>query len=338
MKFKVEFKENNHTIKTNFGQIYKVESSNEGYEEGYEEGYDVGYNKGHLIGKQEGYDDGHKAGLEEGYSKGHSDGVTEGYNQGYNSGKSEGHDEGYSEGLVAGKTEGYNEGYQIGYSEGYTKGKTDGYNDGYSKGYDAGVSHNWDVIQNYGKRIFYPYAFAYDSISDTKILEAKHPILGTGLPTTSGGSYGTNGGNSMFRLNRVIEEIRTPIVITSGSQYVFDTCAKLKKIMKVTVNASQVFTNWFRDDVSLEEIEFGDFGEEGDPNYIKCEIGQAIDFSSCSNLNVKSAKSVITHLVNGGFKVKFHDNVWERLEADEEKAPDGGTWKNYVESVIGCTT
>ena len=205
--------------------------------------------------------------------------------------------------------------------------------------YNAGLAEAerffWDTLQQNGNRKTYGYTFAYLHFTkDT--FKPRYTIYQTATTNPGGGSTFRMWSSGITDQTNGIEEIDVDMVVTNGATYMFDYNKTIRKIKKITVIASQVFTNWWRSCSNLEEVYFEDFGEEGDADYIKCEIGNDIDFSSCSDLKVASMKSVINHIVNGGFLVKFHENAWARLEASGP-APDGGTWKNYVQFTLGCS-
>jgi hypothetical protein len=72
-------------------------------------------------------------------------------------------------------------------------------------------------------------------------------------------------------------------------------------------------------------------------------IGNNANFSA-NPLDADSMKSVITHLKDyagtadaGKKTVKFTDACWTALEADSV-APDGNTWRDYVETTLGWLT
>ena len=96
-------------------------------------------------------------------------------------------------------------------------------------------------------------------------------------------------------------------------------------------DGSQTFTTPFNNASSLANIAF-----EG------C-IGKTVSFAD-SPLSVASMKSVISCLKNltgtstaGVNKITFNDACWTKLEADSA-APDGGTWRSYVENTMGWAT
>lgn len=200
--------------------------------------------------------------------------------------------------------------------------------------YNKGIEYKWDKIQNYGNRTFYPYFFAYDAYPH-KILQAKHTILGTAeqnSATSVGGKYATNGGNSMFRQNGIIEQILTDIVITSKALYVFQSCGNLQKIQKITVDDEQPFTGWFENDKMLVYIRWGGV------------IGQDLDMSSCP-LDPESMADTIIHLQTGAGKtLKFSAACWQALELSDVPKPIineetgeryDGSWKDYLNNIKG---
>lgn len=94
-------------------------------------------------------------------------------------------------------------------------------------------------------------------------------------------------------------------------------------------------------------VNYLDINTFGCPNLeeisrIEGVIPVSISFIKCSLLKVESAIRVLTHLENYTgtekeftYKVSFHSNVWDLLDAEGNTAPHGGTWKDYVYSVLG---
>jgi hypothetical protein len=108
----------------------------------------------------------------------------------------------------------------------------------------------------------------------------------------------------------------------------FYGCNLLETIEKLIVHSNLTFTNTFNSCIALKNI------------VIEGEIGKSISFAQSSLLTNESAKSIITHLVNhsgteneGLNKVTFHSDVWDRLDAEGNTAPDGMTWKDYVTTI-----
>lgn len=70
------------------------------------------------------------------------------------------------------------------------------------------------------------------------------------------------------------------------------------------------------------------------------EIGTSFVINACKNLDSATAKRIIMALVNYSGtenefvnKVIFHSDVWTRLDAEGNTAPDGTTWKEYVDNI-----
>lgn len=270
-----------------------------------------------------------------------------GYEQGFEDGKEAGYVDGVKDGEVIGYEKGHSEGYEDGYSTGkpegeaigYEKGHSDGYSEGYSEG-SAYYDQFWDVYQQNGERTNYEYAFAGNGwTNDT--FKPKHKKIKVGV------------GSNMFAYSEITGDLRDYVDIewVSGSKtYMFQN-SKFEKIgvfSTVSSNATQIFynasnlvfvelfkfhnesvsfSNTFKGCKKLEEIRFDD------------TIANSIDFKDCP-LSVESMKDIIAHLQNfngtgkeNTKKVSFSDACWSALEADST-APNGGTWKEYVQFTL----
>jgi hypothetical protein len=107
--------------------------------------------------------------------------------------------------------------------------------------------------------------------------------------------------------------------------------AQVQTVDMLIPNENLSYTGAFSTASNLTTITFGGV------------IGKDINFQ-WSPLSVESMKSVITHLKNyagtadaGKKTVKFTDACWTALEADST-APDGNTWRDYVETTLGWLT
>ena len=107
----------------------------------------------------------------------------------------------------------------------------------------------------------------------------------------------------------------------------FSYAGKLKTVRLLKVSEKVPMSNHFTECSALENLN------------MQGTIGKNAYFHWCKNLTVASMKSVIGCLKN--FKgtdgentctLKFHTTCWDRLEADGS-APNGGTWKSYVQSL-----
>lgn len=116
----------------------------------------------------------------------------------------------------------------------------------------------------------------------------------------------------------------------SGMAYIFYYASSLVTIDKMIVHEGLGYNNAdaFRC-VNLVNIRF-----EG-------VIAKTLTLTYCSKLSVDSAKDIIAHLKNylgtdkeQTYTLKFHETVWTKLEASGA-APNGDTWKDYVQYTLG---
>ena len=251
----------------------------------------------------------------------------------------------YHETFVAGRTEGYNAGKEAGLEEGFDNGKAVGIQTEYDRFWDA---YELACIRN-GPG--YQCAFGGPGWNDDTFWP-KRDIY-------PGGGYSVNRMFAQSRITDLAQRLKECGVVldTSRAQYFDDVfnqsyithipvmdCSKAislsmtfsrmhaaHTIDKIIINEATTFPNTFIASSVLTNITF-----EG-------IIGQDINFS-WSPLSVASMKSVITHLKNysgtadaGKKTVKFTDACWVALEADST-APDGNTWRDYVETTLGWLT
>ena len=246
----------------------------------------------------------------------------------------------------------YQETFAAGRVEGYNAGKEAGLEEGFDKGVKSEYDRFWDNYQENGKRLGYQRAFAgsgwtdqtfrpkYDIVTDTHytansmfhnaditdlvaILQAYAVIL-----DISKAWYVTSMFQDAYRITHIPR-----LDLTSARQFDYSCsyCLELHTVDCIIANEACTWTGAFRESNVLTNITF-----EG-------VIGQDINFQ-WSPLSVDSMKSVITHLKNysgtadaGTKTVKFTDACWAALEADGS-APDGNTWRDYVETTLGWLT
>ena len=221
--------------------------------------------------------------------------------------------------------------------------------DGFDEGKQAEYDRFWDAYQNNGAEVvdgrafvgkgwndntFYPkydivctanradFLFQLSQITNIKArLEECGVLLDTSKATNLYQAF-------MYCKTAELPEIN---VSKATSLYqTFASCPYLTKIDKLILSSDGTapdMTTAFASASALVDIVF-----EG-------VIAKSITMSNCSKLSVESAKSVISHLANyagtdneGKNTVKFHANTWTALEADST-APDGNTWKQYVQSL-----
>lgn len=125
---------------------------------------------------------------------------------------------------------------------------------------------------------------------------------------------------------------RIPVIDASKVaplSYVFQSTPNLHTIdgLILKSDGSQTFPSTFSGASALTDI-----------SNLSGKIGRDIAFSQ-SPLSVETMKRVINTLVNyvgttseGIYKLTFTTDCWTALEADST-APDGGTWKEYVQSL-----
>lgn len=134
----------------------------------------------------------------------------------------------------------------------------------------------WDSYQENGNRNEYSYAFAGRGWNDVAY-NPKYEII-----------VFYNQGSNLYRANITITDTKKPIrfkkVSSNSSTYVFNGCTKLKTVFLVEVSEKQLFTNWFGNCSSLEDITF-----EG-------IIGNDMDIHWSTLLTKKSITSIIKHL------------------------------------------
>lgn len=246
----------------------------------------------------------------------------------------------YDETFAAGRTEGYNAGKEAGLEEGFDNGK--------QAGIESEYDRFWDAYQENGKRVDYNYAFAnwpdgvgvpkYDVAPVTaSMMFAKTKIISIPEMFEKHGKRldfsGCENMTSMFYWSELKD---AGLVDTSSMNSLHGTiwCASLmeRMLIRFKSDASQEISNAFEHLNKLNTL-----------TVVGGTIGK--DFKiQWSPLSTDSMKSVITHLKNyagtadaGKYKVTFTETCWTALEADST-APDGNTWRDYVETTLGWLT
>ncbi len=153
------------------------------------------------------------------------------------------------------------------YDSGYENGKADQKKD----------SVDWDIIQNYGNRIYYPRAFGYWGLID---ISPKHIVAPTGNNFVQAfqGSYARNIDWSKFDLSQCASfsevfnscpyllSIDTDLAPTSTASnvwnYTFGGAQKLKRIQKMVTKLTHQFLSSFAKCYELEEIRFAPYDAE----------------------------------------------------------------------------
>lgn len=234
------------------------------------------------------------------------------------------------------------------YDETFAAGRTEGYNAGIQSEYDR----FWDAYQDKGTLGVYEYIFGSIKWNDDTF-RPKYDIVMNGWSVQAfarsritdliaslercGVILDTGGATSIDSMFAAAQITRIPEISALSVPYINGLCnaaSQLVELRKLILKdtGDQGLVNCFNSCTSLATITF-----EG-------AIGQDINFQ-WSPLSVDSMKSVITHLKNyngtadaGTKTVKFSDECWTTLLADGTTAPDGSTWRDYVETTLGWLT
>lgn len=194
--------------------------------------------------------------------------------------------------------------------------------------YDAGAEKGerdwWEYYQSeyrghtYQKlRTNYLYAFAGPAWDDGNY-HPIHPIT----PTTNAQNIYSYSG---------ITDTKVSIDLTgdvlSNCYNMFAYATKLKTVRLLRVSDKVSMSNHFTECTALENLT------------VEGVIAKNAYFHWCKHLTTASMKSVIGCLKNfsgtgseNTCTLKFHADCWARLEA-EGAAPNGSTWKSYVQSL-----
>lgn len=187
----------------------------------------------------------------------------------------------------------------------------------YEKGTEKGVSDFWDIFQNYGKRLYYIYAFSYWGETD---INPKYMIspTNTAFQNAFQGADVKNIDWTKFDLSKcgtfnqsfnncsMLESIDAELAPTSEASnvwaYIFSGCRKLKSIKKITAQETHAWTKAFNLCGELTDIAFDGV------------IGNDIDLSACTKLSRDSVVSIFTSLSDSvnGKTASFSSSVQSR--------------------------
>ena len=262
----------------------------------------------------------------------------------------------YEEAFAEGKEEGLGQGYDQGFAEGLVDGREEGIQTEYDR--------FWDAFQDYGDRSSYAFAFAGRSTWNKLTFRPKYDIVpGTGNTAEHmfrEFSYAPGSGTVSVqeRLTDLTEHLQnlgvrldTSKVSSFGYMFQSSMLARVPELnMSMATSATSMFGYFGGTTIDkLIPTETCSWGSsfQGATKLVNIAfegvIGQDINFQ-WSPLSVDSMKSVIAHLKNyagtadaGKKTVKFTDACWTALEADSV-APDGNTWRDYVETTLGWLT
>ncbi|MBE7051897.1 MAG: hypothetical protein E7395_04930 [Ruminococcaceae bacterium] len=225
----------------------------------------------------------------------------------------------------------------------------------YKAGQDSEYDRFWDLYQDNGNRASYYMGFAGVGWTDetfkpkydinpsncaslfihSRITDIVQSLEESGITLDSSSCTDIS---SMFNSSITT---RAPVVSAkavwsvSNANGVFSNAKNLISVEKFIfvqtgVKKTCIYNNCFTNCSSLREIRF-----EG-------EVYRSLDLTA-SPLSVDSMKSLISCLGDystentGVYTIGFSDTCWTALEADST-APDGKTWRNYVETTLGWLT
>lgn len=223
----------------------------------------------------------------------------------------------------------------------------------YEAGQNAEWSEFWNAFQANGSRTNYQYAF-YRTYWNDKNFKPKYDIVCKGNATSvfhlcgvtdlatilkeCGVTLDTSGATNVSNFLYGSSITHLPALDLTGISKLDSFAASssdLHTIDKIILknDGSQTFTsNPFYQCPNLANF------------VIEGVIGTSFYIQYCNKLTPETMKSIILHLANykgtdneGVYSVKFASTCWTALEADS-KAPNGGTWKEYVQTTLGWTT
>jgi hypothetical protein len=235
------------------------------------------------------------------------------------------------------------------------------YEAGYEAGHEVGVAAGqkseydrfWDSYQNYGRRGSYRYAFAGAGWTNETFKPKYDIVVSSGAP--SQGMFFSVGidGN----LTQILKDLGVRLDLSKSVRVadLFCGSTKITNIPELSIANATAMANLLQGCtglVSVEKIILNSEGTQtiGSTTFESCGSLTNIVFEGCigsdinfqwSPLTTDSMKSVITHLKNysgtskeNTYRVVFTDTCWAALEVDGTTAPDGSTWRDYVEYTL----
>ena len=219
----------------------------------------------------------------------------------------------------------------------------------YDKGAEDASIRFWNGFTENRQRLTYTKAFQYTDFSGMTIpngliLSDSYLICPSMFQNYSGTTLPM--GIDMSNVNLDRSKAQTPsyrwfqdsellkylydmnLTATDYYNFAFAHCYELETIEMIRSNQASDFSNAFEECYALKNIAF-----EG-------VIGKDINFAESSLLTIESMKNIISHLADYSventhiYTVTVTDACWEALEADST-APDGTTWREYVQNSLG---
>lgn len=230
---------------------------------------------------------------------------------------------------------------------------TDEYNDGFEKGKDAEWDEFWEEFQNGGTRQRYEYAFYMFTPSLFKPKYKKFICRAQAQLFRYFGYYGVDAAHDFVEMGIELDFSNS----ASGDfSFIFATGGGIKRLGTIDLTKATTLTYAFAGPYAahndrLQQIdklicaennawEKNSFANATALSHIGFEgvVARSLYLQECP-LDVESMKAAILCLKNFAgtdkesvYTVKFSDSCWVALEADSA-APDGGTWKDYVDSL-----
>lgn len=218
----------------------------------------------------------------------------------------------------------------------------------YDKGAEDASIKFWNGFTDNRTRLTYTKAFQYMNFSGMTIpngLVLSNEMVcqsmfinynGTTLPMgidmsnvnlnatkTQMASYRMFQGNELLKY---VHDMNLPAM--DYYNFAFAYCFELETIEMIRSNQASDFSNAFEECYKLKNITFDGV------------IGKDINFHHSPLLTIESMKNIVSHLADYSventhiYTVTFTDACWEALEADST-APDGTTWREYVQNALG---
>lgn len=210
----------------------------------------------------------------------------------------------------------------------------------------------WDGIQQNGNRTHYGSAHASPTTNMRIWTDANYIPKYDMRPTSTNGMYKNSDIEDIKGILKKLGRVLDMSICTDSAQMfygstvvyppdldltksphlngTFNGCKQVKAIVLKNIQSTMTYVNNpFRDCTQLTDV------------WIEGEIGTSFDIK-WSPLTAESAKSIITHLVNYTgtenefiHSVYFSETTWSYLDAEGNAAPDGTSWREYVQYTLG---
>lgn len=257
----------------------------------------------------------------------------------------------YEEAFAEGKEEGLTEGYDQGFEEGLADGREEGIQTEYDR--------FWDGYQQSGGRSDYEYGFAGTGWSAAGLMPPKYPISSSTVKSCIGMFWQFNKSLNWQSEPYDMTEVSKKLDLSASLnlRYAFDSayCKNLTVDVSGATNMDYAFSQLNGIGVRSLWVKIGEVASLESTFVYNSSLRELtllegsviatnINLGWSTGLSIASLKSVIGALKNysgtidaGKYKVTFTEGLWTVLEADST-APDGNTWRDYVETTLGWLT